>query len=242
MKQGIILAAGLGSRLKEITTTIPKSLIPINGKPILERNIEYMIDANFNRIVLVVGYMWEKFEYLKEKYKDFIQIILVFNPKYRKYNTLSSMYYASPYFDIDSYVVMADLYLMKNIYENYYSDNSFYLHMPVENLEKPEWIASLDENNCIMSVDKNGYSGSSYMGVSYWKISDLKFIKSRLEKVDWLAPGVDKMYWDELWFPEFKNRPIHVKHFSSQNDIYEIDDIKDLKKLEAATRENIEES
>lgn len=49
MKQSIILAAGLGSRLKEITKITPKSLIEINEQPILERNIEFMIEAGIKK-------------------------------------------------------------------------------------------------------------------------------------------------------------------------------------------------
>lgn len=45
MTQGIILAAGLGSRLREATETMPKSLICVDGRPVLERNIERMMEA-----------------------------------------------------------------------------------------------------------------------------------------------------------------------------------------------------
>ena len=114
MKQVIILAAGLGSRMREVTKVLPKSLIPINGQPILERNIEFIIEEKFKRIILIVGYMHWKFDYLKEKYAGQIEIILVFNPKFREYNTLSSMYYACSYFNMDSYVVTGDLYLVNN--------------------------------------------------------------------------------------------------------------------------------
>ena len=51
MKQSIILAAGLGSRLREITKVTPKSLIEINEQPILERNIEFMIEAGIEKII-----------------------------------------------------------------------------------------------------------------------------------------------------------------------------------------------
>ena len=42
MKQVIVMAAGLGSRLKDLTKETPKPLLKVNGKSMLETNIEYM--------------------------------------------------------------------------------------------------------------------------------------------------------------------------------------------------------
>ena len=80
----IILAAGLGSRFKDITKKEHKSLLKIGGKPNLERTIEYLTDAKVEKIIIVVGYLKEKFDYLKEKYGDIIEF--VYNDKYREYN------------------------------------------------------------------------------------------------------------------------------------------------------------
>ena len=223
MKQAIILAAGLGSRLSEITKVIPKSLIPINGKAILEKNIEFMIGAGLQRIILVTGYMHEKFMYLKEKYSGNIQIIIVYNPKYPEYNTISSMYYASKYFDMDSYVVTADLYMVENIYKKYSSKDSFYLHMMKYNLEKPEWIAELSEEDCIISVNKNGYGGSVYSGVSFWTKTDLLFIRKQIALTDWENPYTRNMFWDEVLFPHFNSWKVHVKHYDNNDEIFDID-------------------
>ena len=69
----IILAAGLGSRFKDITKKEHKSLLKIGGKPNLERTIEYLKEAKVEKIIIVVGYLKEKFDYLKEKYGDIIE-------------------------------------------------------------------------------------------------------------------------------------------------------------------------
>ena len=57
MKQVVVMAAGLGSRLKELTKETPKPLLKVNGKPMLETNIEYMIDAGIDRVVIIIGYL-----------------------------------------------------------------------------------------------------------------------------------------------------------------------------------------
>jgi len=231
MRQAILLAAGLGSRLGNLTKVVPKPLIPINGKPIIERNIEYIIEAGLDRVILVVGYMKEKFDYLKDKYAKEIEIIPVFNPQFKECNTISSMYYASQYFSMDSYVITADLYLRSNIYQMYSTDESFYLQIMVKNLKKPEWIAELSKDNYIISVNKTGYSGSMYTGMSFWKEDDLKKIKKKLLLSDMTQPEVKSLFWDELWFPEFAVSSIRVKHIENSYDFFEVDDCEDLQRL-----------
>ena len=49
-----ILAAGLGTRLRPLTDTMPKALVPVNGKPLLQHQIERLKEAGFTRIVVNV--------------------------------------------------------------------------------------------------------------------------------------------------------------------------------------------
>ena len=61
--KSIILAAGKGSRLGEITKTIPKGLVDINGKSILERQISSFKRNDINDIVLVIGNFSDKYRF-----------------------------------------------------------------------------------------------------------------------------------------------------------------------------------
>ena len=55
-KKALILAAGFGSRLAPITDNIPKSLVPVNGKPILFKQIENLIENRISDITIISGY------------------------------------------------------------------------------------------------------------------------------------------------------------------------------------------
>jgi len=55
-KEAIILAGGLGTRLKDILPDIPKCMAPVNGKPFLEYILEYLINQEINKVILSVGY------------------------------------------------------------------------------------------------------------------------------------------------------------------------------------------
>lgn len=239
MKQAIILAAGLGSRLKEITKVTPKSLIEINDQPILERNIEYMIEAQFDRIIIILGYMKEKFFYLKDKYPN-IEIQFVINEHYKEYNTIYSLYCARNYLNMNSYICTADIFLQTNLYKKYTPEEySFYVLKPfAEKLEKEEWIANL-ENNRIISVNKHGFSGHSYCGISYWTLKDLEFIKNKMLTVNWDDTNIKKAYWDELLLDDLRTHPIYSKILEKESEIFEIDDFQDLQRLKTAMRNKV---
>ena len=86
----IILAAGLGSRFKDVTKTIHKALLPLkDGTPNIERTIEYLIDANIKDIYIVTGHLAYQFEYLRDKYNCH----LINNHHYDKYNNIKNNQY-----------------------------------------------------------------------------------------------------------------------------------------------------
>lgn len=62
IKQAVILAGGLGTRLRSLTTTIPKPMILFHGKPFLEYLLLLLKQNKIERVVLLVGYLHEKIE------------------------------------------------------------------------------------------------------------------------------------------------------------------------------------
>jgi mannose-1-phosphate guanylyltransferase len=75
--KAILLAAGFGSRLRPITDIIPKCLVPIKGKPLLEIWIEKLINIGINKILINTHYMHNQVEDFIEKspYKNFTTLV-----------------------------------------------------------------------------------------------------------------------------------------------------------------------
>lgn len=67
MLKAVILAGGFGKRLRPLTDSIPKALLPVAGRPILEWQIFWLRLHGFRELVLSVGYLWEK---IKERLHD----------------------------------------------------------------------------------------------------------------------------------------------------------------------------
>lgn len=56
VKKAVILAAGRGTRMRELTNDVPKPMIPVRGKPILQHIVEGMRDAGIEDVLIIVGY------------------------------------------------------------------------------------------------------------------------------------------------------------------------------------------
>ena len=64
----VILAAGLGTRLKHHTEAQPKGFLKIHGISLIERSITNLVRAGINDIIIGTGYRYEYFDKLKQKY------------------------------------------------------------------------------------------------------------------------------------------------------------------------------
>lgn len=95
--QAVILAAGMGRRLGELTGDNTKCMLEVNGVKLIDRTLECLAAHNISRIVLVVGYKRENVKaYLGNHYKG-IEIVYVDNPIYDKTNNIYSLYLAKDF-------------------------------------------------------------------------------------------------------------------------------------------------
>jgi NDP-sugar pyrophosphorylase family protein len=58
----VILAGGLAKRMRPLTESIPKALLPVNGKPFIDLQLELLRKNGINRVTLCLGYLGEKIE------------------------------------------------------------------------------------------------------------------------------------------------------------------------------------
>ena len=68
MRQAMIFAAGLGTRLKPLTDTMPKALVPVGGQPPLDINIRRLMDQGYDRFVVNIHHFAQQIiDYVKEQ-------------------------------------------------------------------------------------------------------------------------------------------------------------------------------
>ena len=88
VKRAVILAAGLGSRMAPVTDMLPKPLVRVNGKRIIDTLLDALLSAGIEEIYIVRGYLAEKFDELKQAYP---MIRFIENPHYHEANNIGSI-------------------------------------------------------------------------------------------------------------------------------------------------------
>ena len=200
---GVILSAGMGTRLMPLTKDIPKPLLEINEKTLLERMIENFINAGTTDFILVVGYNKEKVydiaPELEEKLD--ISIKIIENKEYDITNTSVSTYLASSYIENetpDDFILVngdnvVDPEIIKRIAENSHSslivdnfkdlnEESFKLILEDVKTNEDETVATGIIKEIGKGIDIDSSTGE-FIGVSKVIKNDLKLFNEILTEV-----------------------------------------------------------
>jgi len=98
----VILAAGIGSRLRPITDTVPKCLVKVSGIPILQYQIEAYTKAGVEKIIIVTGYLSDQVRhYLRSIAIDPSHVLLIENPDYLRTNNMYSLWLTKDWINDD---------------------------------------------------------------------------------------------------------------------------------------------
>ena len=107
--KAIILAAGMGTRLRPITMSVPKCLVPVNSRPILEHQLEALMLAGVQDVVLVVGHLAELISGKYGASYGGMNIHYVQNHIYDRTNNIYSLWLAKQHLNSQVLLLEADL-------------------------------------------------------------------------------------------------------------------------------------
>jgi CTP:phosphocholine cytidylyltransferase-like protein/thiamine kinase-like enzyme len=216
----IILAAGFGSRFVPLTFELPKGLLPVKGVPMIERQIQQLIEKGITEIIIVVGYLKEKFDYLIDKYN----VKLIFNLDFARKNNLASLYHAREYLK-NTYVLSADNWIQDNIFhaeeiESWYSC--------VFNKGKTsEWCVTADDSDKIIKVTVGGSDSWVMYGPVFLSYSFTDIFKNKIEDY-YQRPGTENYMWENVFIDEIDNFNLYINR-QSANNVYEFENLEELR-------------
>lgn len=220
-KRAVIMAAGNGTRMRPVTYEIPKPLVKVNGTRMLDTIIEALHKNGIYEIYIVVGYLKEKFEYLREIHEG---VVLIENPYYETSNNISSLYVAREYIS-EAIILDGDQIIYNHHILNPKFPRSGYCARWTE--ETDEWLLTLDNeiiNSCSRTGGKNGFQLYS---ISFWSEKDGNRLKEDLEYEFKEKENTD-IYWDDIaifYYPE--NYKLGIRQVKKE-DLIEIDSLEEL--------------
>lgn len=123
MTKAIVLAAGQGTRLRPLTDFIPKTMVPVKGRPIIEYQMDCFRNNGISEVHVVAGYKNDKLvvEGIQKK----------LNPAYDRTNMVASLYVLKELFDGSSDIVISygDIIFDENVLARLLSENGDQISM-----------------------------------------------------------------------------------------------------------------
>lgn len=222
VERAIIMAAGIGKRMRPVTLKIPKPLVRVNGIRMIDTIIQGLHQNEIEEIYVVTGYLKEQFRELKKKYKG---IKIIENPYYDTCNNISSLYVVRDYIenaiilDGDQIICNPDI-LFPNFELSGY--NSVWCDGKTD-----EWLQTV-ENGIVMSCSRTGgYRGWQLYSISRWNKEDGRKLKRHLE-IEFEQKGNRQLYWDDVvMFCHSDEYKLGI-YPMNKNDIIEIDSLDEL--------------
>ena len=235
--QAIILAAGMGKRLKDLTKNNTKCMVEVNGVTLIDRLLRQLDAYNLKRIVIVVGYEGKKLiDYVNGRGVK-TPVIFVDNPVYYKTNNIYSLFLAKNYLcEEDTLLFESDLIVEDSVIKTLVDD-------PRETLALVDKYESWMDGTCVKLSETDDIvefiPGKKFKFEeikSYYKTVNIyKFSKhfSKTHYVPFLeaysnAMGNNEYYEQVLKIITMLDDPeIKAKRLNGEL-WYEIDDIQDL--------------
>ena len=119
MKQAMILAAGMGTRLKPITDRIPKALVSVGEKPLLDRLILRLRAQDYQRFVVNVHHLADQIERHIEDEDSYGVHVIISDERQELLETGGALKKAAPFFDDDEPILIHNVDILDNVDYNW---------------------------------------------------------------------------------------------------------------------------
>ena len=238
--KAIIIAAGMSSRLAELTDEKPKCMLEIKGKTILQRQIEAFNQCGITEIIVIRGYKKEVINYTGVKY--------IYNQNYRRNNILESLMYAENDMDGEFIATYSDILFKTSVVRalleskadiSIVTDIAWKSHYkkrfqhPIEEAEKV-----IVSNNRVIEIGKATNPNEAYgefIGLAKFTNTGAEILKTNYRRVVTefgktqfhTAPSVEQAYLTDM-FQELLDKGYTISNVDIKGQWMELDTVEDI--------------
>ena len=241
--QALMLAAGMGKRLKKYTNDNTKCMLEVAGKKLIDRAIESILKAKIKKFILVIGYKGQELKkYIEEKYINLdMEFVFIENTEYATTNNIYSLWLAKNEMSKDDTILLeSDLIFEDRVISEMVKDKCKNLVAVAKYQEWMDGTVVLLENSEIKQMLSKKMMTSELISQYYKTVNIYKFSKEFFANV--YIPFLEayqkavgrNSYYESVLSCILNIENIKLNAFDMSNDEwYEIDDEQDLEIAEA---------
>ncbi|HUZ59101.1 MAG TPA: 2OG-Fe(II) oxygenase [Hanamia sp.] len=154
--KAVILAAGIASRLRPLTDDMPKCLLKVGEKNILELTIDNIIANNIDEVIIVTGYLQEKIKLFVSNNYPGLNVTYIYNELYESTNNIYSLWLANESLTGEEMLLMdSDIIFDKEIITKLLaSEYESCLALKRHDVQDEEIKVKADENGRVLEIGK----------------------------------------------------------------------------------------
>ena len=204
-KEAIILAGGFGTRLQGVVKDVPKPMAPVKGRPFLTYILDYLIEYQYSKVILSVGYLHEKIEeYFGNQYKS---LEIDYAVEIEPLGTGGGILFAMSKCVSDNVLIINGDTMFKvdlNEFEQFHAEKNGLLSIVLREVEDVSRYGSVtigDDNLIVLFAEKQVTFGRGYINGGVYLINRDLFQKyPQPQKFSFEKDLMTRFYRQELFY------------------------------------------
>lgn len=185
--KAIILAAGQGTRLRPLTDSIPKCLLQIDNRPILDYQIDTLSSHGVDEIILVTGFMGER---VREHCSNKENITLITNPLFKTTEAVYSLFLGKEHMGDDVIILDGDLLFHPDMLTPLLCSKESSVLVDFNREQTKEDLKVIASDGRIIDLSKDIEGNGIWVSLALFKGEFLERFKELI--------GIEK-YWNKWW-------------------------------------------